>query len=113
MTFVVQIHSAPIKKRVLSFIIDFLLLLPFILIGYQFWKEALWDGQSIGNRLVKIKLIHTDSGKKPSLKRIFLRNLVFIITLTLGSLFIFLNDGKRGLSDLLTKTMVINDYIKE
>ncbi len=110
MSSVIEISNSSIMRRFSSFIIDYILLAPLIIILYQFWKEKLWNGQSIGNKIVKIQLIDFKTGKKPSLFKIIMKNILFLITLGFGSLLIFLNDGRRNLGDILCSTMLVKKF---
>jgi len=107
MDYVIEISNGSIIRRFLAFIIDYVILLPFILILYQFWKDKLFSGQSIGNKLMKLQLIDFKTGTSPSFLKIFIKNIIFLITLGLGSLLMFLNDGRRGLGDIICSTMLI------
>ena len=109
LTQIIEIQPAPKFKRIISFIIDYILLLPLFLVLYPLWKDMIWDGRSIGNRVVGLQVINATTGKVPSKKRIIFRNFFFIITLTLSSLYLFFNDGKRGLGDRIVDTMVIRN----
>ena len=107
---VVELKNASLIRRFFSFIIDYILLIPLILILYQLWKEKLWQGQSIGNKIMKIKVIDNKTGKKPSLIKIIIKNLVFILTIGLGTITIPANDGRRGLQDILSGILTVNNF---
>ena len=110
MSFAVEITNASLIRRIISFIIDYVILLPFILILYPLWKDILWNGQSFGNKIVGLRLIDFKTGKRPSFLRILVKNMIFILTLSLGSVFLFMNDGRRGLGDLLTSTILVTNF---
>lgn len=107
MSYVVEIKQGSILRRFISFIIDYILLLPLILILYHLWKDKLWNGQSIGNKITRIQLIDFNTGKKPSFFKILLKNIIFLLTLGLGSLIMFFNEGRRGLGDIICSTLLI------
>ena len=107
MSYVVEIKPSSIYRRIISFIIDYIILLPFVIILYQLWKDNLWNGQSIGNKIVKIQLIDFKTGKKPSFNKVVIKNVLFILSLGLGSFIMFFNDGRRGLGDLICSTFLI------
>lgn len=110
MSFAVEITNASLIRRVFSFIIDYVILLPFILILYPLWKDILWNGQSIGNKIMGIKLIDFKTGKRPSFLRILCKNMIFILTIGLASVFLFVNDSRRGLGDLLSSTFLVTNF---
>lgn len=110
MSSVIELSNGSIIRRFISFIIDYIILAPFILILYQFWKDKLWNGQSIGNKLVKIQLIDFKTGGSPSFLKVVIKNIIFLITLGLGSLLIFLNDGNRSLGDIVCSTIIVKTF---
>ena len=107
MSYMVEISNGSLIRRLIAFIIDYIILAPFIVILYQLWKDKLWSGQSIGNKIVRMQLIDFKTGKKPSFLKVLIKNIIFIITLGLGSLLLFFNDGRRGLGDLICSTHLI------
>jgi uncharacterized RDD family membrane protein YckC len=105
---IIEITNGSILRRISSFIVDYIILLPLVLILYQLWKDVLWNGQSIGNKIFKIQIIQFKTGKKPSIFRIVLKNAVFILTIGLGSLFVLFNDSRRSLGDIICSTIMIS-----
>ena len=111
-------------KRILSFIIDFILIAVLFMItnvvsfiGFKydayyillgvcmlvFIMKDIIGGQSIGKRIMKIKIIAKD-GSKPSIFRLILRN----ITISIWPIeFIILSLGKEKLGDRMAKTKII------
>lgn len=107
MSQVIEIKNSSLLRRIISFVIDYIMLLPLVLVLYPLWKDKLFGGQSIGNKIVGIELIDFKTGKKPSFFKVLVKNIIFIITLSLGSLFLFFNDGRRGLGDIICSTYLI------
>lgn len=113
MSQVIEISNGSILRRIISFIIDYIILIPLVFILYPLWKEKLFGGQSIGNKIAGVKLIDFKTGRKPSLFKVLLKNIIFLVTLGLGSLLLFLNDGRRGLGDLICSTYLIRKPKKQ
>ncbi len=83
--------------------IIFAVLLLSVWLGFIF-KDAFY-GQSIGKRLVHIKVISKD-GKKPNLFQVFLRNItIHIWPIELIMLFL----DKERIGDILAKTKIIEE----
>ena len=134
-----QVEIGPIWKRILAFILDFLIysligyvmgiffgtpngeggyrlrgLPAFIMfgIGISLWpiSEAL-SGQTIGKRILKIKVV-SNSNEKISIGQAIGRNLLGIVDymLLLGLIVSNFNKKNKRIGDLAAKTIVINNY---
>lgn len=102
-----EISNSSFIRRFISFIIDYIILLPLIFILYQVWKDYLWNGRSIGNKITGNQLVDFKTSKKPSILKIVVRNVIFLLTLGLGFLLVFFNDSRRGLGDLICSTFLV------
>lgn len=77
------------------------------------------NGQSLGQSIVKIKIVNQDFGKV-GFVQIFVRNIlgnIASILLTglmgIGLYLMIVDEKKRGINDRLAKTLVVHDEIKE
>lgn len=137
---------ASVGERLLAFIIDYALLILYIyatvaffrkvnlpvsgfsaiifyaifyipVLGYSFLCETFNRGQSLGKRLMDIRVVKAD-GSTPSISAYLLRWLLFVIdgplSGGLGILVVFLTKNSQRLGDLAAGTMVIkeNNYKK-
>jgi uncharacterized RDD family membrane protein YckC len=76
--------------------------------GYFVFFEVIWQGQTLGKRLVKIRVIR-DDGKPVGLAQATLRALLRPIddTLFLGAFLIFFNRREKRLGDMVAGTLVV------
>ena len=116
-----KINNFP-NKRICAFVLDLALVeivtLPFSdLLGllvyaiYFLIRDALFNGKSIGKLLVGIKVVDLD-GAKFTLKKSFLRNLIFLIPVVSYIIeYVAMISSKEGrrLGDLIAKTKVEDD----
>ncbi|MDJ0618482.1 MAG: RDD family protein [Calothrix sp. MO_192.B10] len=86
----------------------FLIVNYFIYTGYFVFFETLWQGQSPGKRIAKIRVIR-DDGRPVGLQQAVLRALLRPIddTFFLGAFFILFNRKEKRLGDILAGTLVI------
>lgn len=79
-------------------------------LGYTVLPLYAW-GQTLGKKVMKIKVVHTENGGSLGLGQIFLREFlgrtVVGLTLGLGYLGILRREDRRGLHDLIGKTKVV------
>jgi uncharacterized RDD family membrane protein YckC len=102
------------QPNVIGWIIGILLFVSFLLLwGYYIVFEMLWNGQSPGKRLLKLRVIRVD-GTPISLVESLIRNLVRLsdflpTTYGLGFIAMFINSQSRRLGDLAAGTLVVFD----
>ncbi|MBN1313653.1 MAG: RDD family protein [Anaerolineae bacterium] len=102
------------QADIFGWLIAILILASFILQwGYYIVFEMLWNGQSPGKRLLKLRVIRTD-GTPISLVESLIRNLVRLIdflpiTYGIGFVTMFANAQSRRLGDLAAGTLVVFD----
>ena len=125
---------ADVGSRLLAFLIDLVIMISFIFLVvaffgifqvdppnwmvlifvivaylYRFFSELLWNGQTVGKNLLKIKVVKLD-GSQPSVAAYFLRWLVEPIDFFLVGMAVILilltKNGQRA-GDLLAGTTVI------
>jgi uncharacterized RDD family membrane protein YckC len=102
------------QPNIIGWVIGILTLVSFILQwGYYIVFEMLWNGQSPGKRLLKLRVIRTD-GTPISLIESLIRNLVRLIdflpiTYGIGFVTMFINTQSRRLGDLAAGTLVVFD----
>lgn len=84
--------------------------------GYMIILPYYWDGQTIGRKVVGVKLKMMD-GSKLTFGKIFIREFVFkimwwIVTLGIGSIIDFimvgLREDKLAIRDIVTKTEIVD-----
>ncbi len=71
--------------------------------------ESLWNGQTLGKRLLGLRIVATDGGR-PSLLRCAIRSALSLVSLGLlglGFLLALFNRSGRSLHDLLAGTWVV------
>ncbi|MBN1409717.1 MAG: RDD family protein [Spirochaetales bacterium] len=90
----------------------FLLLVLFIL-AYQLIFELIWKGQTIGKRVMKLRVVN-DDGSSPTPLSIVLRNLFRIVDLLpvsyiVGFITMAINKQNKRVGDLVSGTIVIRD----
>lgn len=108
------------KKRFIAWIIDFLILFFvcyflgqiytwFIFTGYSIGFLLFNKGQTIGKKLMKIKVV-SENGNL-SIYQVFFREtigrMLSILTFGIGYLLIFFDKKKRSLYDKIAQTLVI------
>ncbi|NCC09555.1 MAG: RDD family protein [Bacteroidia bacterium] len=102
-----KVHISQDMRYLFIFLV---ILLPVLL--YSFLWETFNQGQSIGKRLMNIRVVKAD-GSTPSISAYLLRWLLFVIdvplTSGLGVLVILLTKNSQRLGDLAAGTMVIKD----
>ncbi len=99
-----DLHSSLIISVV--FLVSILLLLPFF---YFFLSEYYWDGQTIGKRIFRIKVIRR-SGVGLDIVSCFLRNLFRLVDIIylVGLWFVLLHRDEQRIGDLIAGTVVIS-----
>lgn len=85
-----------------------LLIIFFVYVGYFVIFETLWQGQTPGKRLVKIRVIQ-DNGKPIGIQQATLRAILRPIddTLSLGMIFMIFNSQEKRIGDFVAGTIVI------
>ena len=83
-----------------------------ISVGYGIFTEWCWRGQSLGKRMLRLRVIDA-SGLKLQLSQIIIRNLLRPVDLLpvcylLGGLFLFWNQRGQRLGDLAANTVVVS-----
>ncbi len=103
-------------KRFTAYYIDsfiqtigmFLLIIPGL--GYGCLKDALFDGRSIGKKIIGLQVVSYESGKACDYKESILRNIIFFTPLAwIEWIMVLLQSEKRRLGDLLANTKVVDD----
>lgn len=108
-TLVTQLIELSNNRDILLWLYAILLILNyFIYTGYFVFFETLWQGQTPGKRLAKIRVIRED-GRPVGLQQAALRALLRPIddTLFLGAFLILLNRKEKRLGDMLAGTFVV------
>lgn len=91
-----------------------LVILGFILLaGYFLVSEAVWNGQTLGKRSVRLRVVG-DHGEPLSLGQSTIRNLVRIVDFLpvfygIGMLTVFINGRGKRLGDFAAGTLVVRD----
>jgi uncharacterized RDD family membrane protein YckC len=77
--------------------------------AYILMNDAMPNGQSIGKKLLSIKVINKESGKNCSLSESFLRNITTVIPFlaVIDALLIF-GVKKQRMGDKIANTLVVN-----
>ncbi|UUQ64642.1 RDD family protein [Pseudomonas fuscovaginae UPB0736] len=75
--------------------------------GYFLFSDAIWDGQSIGKKVMRISAVDEFSLLGCSYLQSFVRNFLKFFLLFTDWIFIFFESRKR-LGDMLASTVVIN-----
>lgn len=70
------------------------------------FKDCLFGRRSVGKLILGLKIVDAETLQKPSLSKLILRNLPFIIVQVEGIL-VLLNHGRR-LGDVIAKTKVVS-----
>ena len=108
-TLVTQLLELSNNKDIFLWLYAILLIINyFIYTGYFVFFETLWQGQTPGKRLAKIRVIRED-GRPVGLQQAALRALLRPVddTLFLGAFLILLNPKEKRLGDMLAGTLVI------
>lgn len=91
-----------------------------VTVGYSMVLEVVWDGQTVGKRIVGIRVVETD-GSVPGVVPVVVRNLpavfaavigavlVYPIILPVGLAAILVSDDDQRLFDVLAGTLVVGD----
>jgi len=119
---------ADIWKRVLAYLVDMLSaiilvlilgivfskitlnganLAPLFFFIYYFFKDAMANGQSIGKRILKIKVVNVNTKNYCTLSQSFIRNVCHLLSI-FDWVFIFIDKDKRRLGDKAANTIVLN-----
>ncbi|MBF0432627.1 MAG: RDD family protein [Fibrobacteria bacterium] len=85
--------------------------------GYSILLEWLWNGQTVGKRVLKIQVMD-DGGMKVSFPQIAIRNLMKVVDMlpvffALGGISFFLSKLNKRLGDIAANTVVVNISIPE
>ncbi|WP_248767453.1 RDD family protein [Pseudomonas sp. MWU12-2345] len=75
--------------------------------GYFLFSDAIWDGQSIGKKMMKISAVDEFSLLGCSYLQSFVRNFLKFNLLFIDWVFVFFG-GRKRLGDMLASTVVIN-----
>jgi uncharacterized RDD family membrane protein YckC len=108
---VVNIDSLIDSKTIGLWLVAIQLLITFsIYVGYFTFFETLWQGQTLGKRIVKIRVIRED-GRPIRLPQATLRALLRPLddVFFLGMFLIILNKSEKRLGDWLAGTLVIQE----
>jgi len=81
--------------------------------GYYIFFEMSWNGQSLGKRKIKLRVIRTD-GTPITLTESIIRNLIRLVDFLpfyygIGVITMFVNEKSRRLGDLAAGTLVVHD----
>lgn len=97
-----------------TWLIALIIIVSFILFwGYYLFFELIWNGQTPGKRLVKIRVIRAD-GMPVTLSEVLIRNLVRLVDFMpasygVGVITMFISQQSQRLGDLAAGTLVIYD----
>ncbi|WP_400163360.1 RDD family protein [Brevibacillus sp. TJ4] len=91
----------------------FLILLFLINFGYSLLLEAFWSGQTVGKRLMRLRVIR-DTGQPITFLSAVLRNLFRIVDMLpsgyfLGALVVFFHPKDKRIGDLVAGTIVVSE----
>lgn len=80
--------------------------------GYNIFFECLWNGQTLGKKLVKIRVV-MDNGQSVSIMAVFVRNLLRLVDILptnylLGGLVLLISSKNQRLGDMVAGTVVVN-----
>jgi uncharacterized RDD family membrane protein YckC len=81
--------------------------------GYYIFFEIIWNGQSLGKRMVGIRVIRRD-GTPVTLSEVLIRNLVRVVDFLpyfygVGVVAMFMDGHSRRLGDMAAGTLVVHD----
>lgn len=127
-------RATPTSERIAASIALDGLLIPYVLLyvmpflpSVQLWwwtAVTLWCGnivagniigQSLGKRLLHIRVVRAGSGARPGLARGLVRTAVYVLTggpIGLCALWVLIDQQRRGLHDLIAGTVVVADTPK-
>lgn len=118
---VVVIGLSPIPANLKAIVSGFVLMIgvffAFIVInfGYYIYFEALWQGQTPGKRIAKIRVID-QNGQPVSVSAVIIRNLIRIFDegiMLIGLLPMLIDKHERRFGDLLAGTVVIRERLPQ
>lgn len=98
-----------------GFVIGGLLIITTLIIyGYYMFFEIKWNGQTLGKKLMHLRVIRNNGGPV-TVKQVVIRNLfrVIIDNTGLGVVFIFLNKQNKRIGDMVAGTMVVVEEKQE
>lgn len=131
----IELDNASILRRTYSYGLDLIITLPFyiafIWIGSQQGIDELilkasynlifliymiiawifFDAQTLGQKIIGVKVVETNSGENIKIQQVFLRIFGYMtcnLMLGIGFLTMFFRKDNRGLHDLISFTSVIN-----
>ncbi len=76
------------------------------------------DGQTIGKKILHIRVVSAETMKKPGLEAVIIRNVLRVLDAfppnfyIIGFLFAILNDRRQRAGDMLAKTLVVQEAEK-
>lgn len=90
-----------------------LLMVLVIFLGYYIILETIWNGQTLGKRIVNIR-VRKEGGYAPSFWDILLRNIIRLVDFIpffygAGLIVMFLNDKAKRLGDFAAATIVVKE----
>ncbi len=91
----------------IGFLISFL-----VILGYFFLLEGLWDGYTVGKKVMGIKVVKEDGGEcglAASIVRNLLRIIDSIFYYAVGFLFMAMSDQRQRLGDRVAGTVVVRE----
>ena len=109
------IDAIEIEELTTGFLIGGYLILSMLLIyGYHIFFEMKWNGQTIGKRLLGLRVIRNNGGPI-TVRQVIIRNLFRIVLdyTGVGVILIFMNKGCKRLGDMVAGTMVIVEEKQE
>ena len=95
-----------------GFFISFFILPFAVFIGYYLLLEGLWDGYTVGKKMLGIKVVKEDGspiGLGDSVLRNVLRFIDGLFYYVVGFIFIATSDRKQRLGDRVASTVVVTD----
>lgn len=115
------IHSAEMTTRLLAFIIDMIVYIAifyglgglghFIAMIYILFRDGLFSGQSIGKKILGLKVTHVD-GRKIGFVDSSFRNILFIfyflvpVAIIVEGMFAIMHPNRQRLGDRIAGTVV-------
>ena len=91
-----------------------LIIITLIIYGYYMFFEIKWNGQTIGKKLMHLRVIRNNGGPV-TVKQVVIRNLFRIVldNTGLGIVFIFFNKQNKRIGDMVAGTMVVVEEKQE